>query len=123
MTAINQDMTIYAGDHIIVEILVTKVDGSVVVPVNISARYSIARNNRSASLLTKSSDDDEIIFDEEDGTMLAKVELEPDDTKDLRSGYYYHELEIKDTNFDNKYYTVMTGKVEVKSTIIKQQST
>ncbi len=124
MTAVNQDMILHAGDDAIIEILVTKLNNEPVNSFSISAIYSLSRNSRSTPLVIKSSDDNQIIItettykeDSTDETLLLTIKVDSSDTIDFRSGYYYHEAEITDTNNGQKY-TIMSGKVEVKSTII-----
>jgi len=138
MTAVNQDITLPAGDYREIEILVTKKDKTPIDPDNLSVSYSFSKSEKSASLFTKSSDNnDEIVISTTpytyqrrmDGnimeveeiqtqTMLVTIKILPDDTKDLRGGFYYQEAEAFDT-VNERPYTLMKGKVNLLNTIIR----
>ena len=120
MTAINQNITIYAGDYLEIEIPVLNPTGGSINPVGAAAKYMVAKDlSAPVPLISKHSGDGiTVSTDGPGGTMLLTIVLEPDDTADMADwGSYYHEVEIRDS--EDRPFTVMTGVLTVMPAIIK----
>lgn len=116
MASKNQNVTIYAGDYLDLEVLVTYADGEPLSTSNITAKYKVAKSVKDEPIITKGTNDG-IVLTTEDGTMLVTISIDSEDTEDLKSYMYYHELELRDDT--DRPFTVMTGKFIVLNTLIK----
>lgn len=124
MAAINQDVTHWAGDSAIINILVADEDGNKVELSGCTARWwmSKAATSTGTDVLVKKATGGEGV-EIQLGTDFdsVSVALDPTDTEGRKAGSYYHECEIVKPNGD--IATVMTGKFIIKPTVIPNPTT
>lgn len=110
MTAINQNVEMYAGDHLDIEVLVRTTSGDPVTPGGMTARY------KAGSIIIKTLGAG-VITSVENDTMLLTVRLVPEDTIDpTRWRKHLHEVDITDAAGNT--FTVMTGILTVLPTLM-----
>ena len=114
----NQDITIYSGDYAELEVTVRDQDGNDVGAQGIIARYKVARHPKMQPMILKTLSDG-VSVEEIDSTLVIKIIINPEDTVNMPSGKYYHEIEIRDSN--QRPFTVMTGAMTVMPTLINSE--
>jgi hypothetical protein len=124
MTAVGQDVEIYAGNTERLRFTLQRPDGSALDATGIHARWMVGKTAKARGddiYIKKSSLTDPgeggIVLDQGlDGYWTATVLILPDDTVDLAPGNFYHELELF---FSTSVITSMTGKFRLISTIVR----
>jgi hypothetical protein len=108
MTKINQDFTVWSGDHKNVRFTVTDSDSASVDITNASILWTVSENKRSGSIMQLSTDSG-------CGVTVSgctyTVGLSPTHTAKL-AGMYYHESQARDTASDTS--TLAVGKMTVE---------
>lgn len=107
--ATTQNISIYAGDDVELNITVYDSAGSALDITGLSAAQWIMKRYAGSTTaeITKTLGGGVTVVSAADGTM--KVSINSADSVSLTSNFYYHELRIQDSNSD--YTTVMTGTV------------
>jgi len=113
MTAKNQNAEVYAGDYVEIELPVRDPSGESISATGLTARYKATYASTTA--INKSPEDIDITT--KDGTAYLKITLLPEDTENLPPRAYYHEIEVVDSI--ERPFTVMTGTLIIRKTIIK----
>lgn len=111
----NQNIVIYAGDYMELEVFVYDQDNNNVDAQGITATYKVAKHPKMQPVITKDMTN-ELSINEIDGTLMIKIILNPADTVDMHGGTYYHEIEVEDSN--QRPFTIMTGTFEIIPTLI-----
>jgi hypothetical protein len=106
MTKINQDFTVWSGDHKNVRFTTTDSNSASVDLAGASILWTLSENIRSGSILQLSTDDGVTI-----SGCTYTVSLSPTHTSGL-AGTYYHESQARDSASDIS--TVATGKMQVE---------
>ena len=110
MAATNQNISVHAGDHLDIEVIVRAAAGEAVLPAGVTARY------RAGDIISKTVGDGITISIEGD-TMLLTIRLSPADTAAAdRWQTYSHEVDITDAAGGT--YTVLTGTLTVLPTLM-----
>jgi hypothetical protein len=111
MAYVNQDVEIYAGDTKTIDLTIYDEDGELL-DLSGYAVFYYAYGSPGNPVITKTSDEGIDILTNGKCT----ISIEPSDTKNLY-GKYAHEVDILK---GSEVYTVMTGELTVKSSIVSE---
>ncbi len=103
----NQDFEIWAGDD---KQLVFTIEDVISIAGAQQVKWAMSRSVRGEKLINKEG------FAEGN---KAVIELVSEDTRNIRRGRYYHELEIRDTA--GKISTAAIGTVQINPTLIPEE--
>lgn len=99
----DQDFIIYAGDC---KRIIFEVENVDLLKPTTKIRWSVARSVRTTPLITITDESPQAFID---GDWVI-IDIQPSDTANLRTGRYYHELELTE---ENCIYTVSLGMMTV----------
>ena len=116
MTAIAQNVTMYAGDHKNLVVTVTNAAGAAVNLTGATIRWVLAKSAGSAVVVDKSTGGHGITITPGTGGVFT-VALVPADTEGLL-GVYYHEASVVDTL--SNVITVLTGAMAIEPSAIRE---
>lgn len=118
MTATNQNLSVYIGDYVEIEVPVRDEDFNPVKLEEVKARYKISSDPTNEPLIIKNNEPGGALFAlTERDTLTLLVRIYPEDFNNInRPGTYYHEAEVMDEC--DRPFTVMTGRIKLLDTLI-----
>lgn len=112
MAETGQNAFVFAGDHKLIKVVLQNEMN----PEGLGVTYKVAKSVGAPAMLEKTLDNG-ITIDSSGDKLIFVVTMAPADTAELCSAKYYHEMEI--TTADSKPYTIMTGALTIKPTLIR----